>query len=284
MRSPSLKLAVSVRCPTLRLTARVVCCLVGFLLSISHHLARIAVAVLCIHDLTTRCACKLACSPTPWPPAVPPRSSAPKAFLLDSSDSIDPSDFKLAKDFVVTVADRFHLETGKQQIALSEFSGWFLAEGTVATTQPAADGTCKPATFEGSDGVQNEIDTYCDYQQGECVRCRMSMALSCPPGSRWLRNEGDGNDYCLCRARCDDWRPAEPEIEDDKCIDSATSTPQFQGCFESPVEIVEYDGEGNAQSAGAGTKCYQSGTKIHHLFKQVGGICVIAGRLSLTCA
>jgi hypothetical protein len=195
-----------------------------------------------------------------------------QAFLLDSSDSIDPSDFKLAKDFVVTVADRFHLETGKQQIALSEFSGWFLAEDTVETTQPAADGTCKPATFKGSDGVQNEIDTYCDYQDGMCAQCKMPLSVSCPPGSYYLRNE-DGDDYCLCRPRCDNWRPAEPKIEDDKCIDTATDTAMWQGCFKAEVEI-----------GGGSGKCYQDGDTMHHLFKQVGGICAIAARLSLTCA
>jgi len=169
------------------------------------------------------------------------------AFLIDGSDSINPSDFHLAKEFIGTVAQRFDLERGTQQLAMTMFSGWFLRvreEAGVEYLPTNSDGkTCKSGYF-------CDYDAAVDKSNPACTRCIPKLSHKCPEGTLWLRNS-NGLDYCACRNSCDKWEEASPATYDATCEDTRSNPQLYSGCF--PAKVT-YRFTKDGQSAG---QCYQ---------------------------
>ena len=109
-----------------------------------------------------------------------------------------------AKEFIRTVSQRFDLEKGTQQLAMTMFSGWFLRqkeEPGVEFLSTNADGkTCKT-------GYYCDYDASPDENNPKCTRCVPKLSHTCPTGTLWVRNS-NGLDYCACRNSCGSWENA----------------------------------------------------------------------------
>ena len=162
-----------------------------------------------------------------------------QAFLVDGSDSIDPADFLLAKDFVKTVASRFTLGKDKQQVAMVTYSGWFASE--------------KPGATKNSVNNQCDQGMFCEYNAGSqtaCGTCAFPNHFKCPKGSSYLGvNKRNEQEYCHCRNSCTE-RTGWEKTPNAKCLDSSPGGKgQYDGCFQQPIRFTT-----NKQATG---QCYE---------------------------
>lgn len=169
-------------------------------------------------------------------------------FLIDGSDSIKPADFYLAKEFIRTVSQRFDLERGTQQLAMTIFSGWFLRqkeEAGIAFKPVNSDGKTCPSNYFCNYDASPEPDE----QNPGCTECVQKLSNTCPDGTYWLRSS-NGLDYCACRNAKETWKTDFPPTFNAECKNSKSNPAPYSGCQAAPITFTT-----SGQSAGQG---YQS--------------------------